>query len=156
MAAVASYECCTFRGSLSALNAKNGTIIWKTYTINENIKNTGKNKKGVNAYGPSGAGIWSSPSIDPIKNTIYVTTGNNYSLPGTETSDAIIELSLNNGAINWIKQITKDDTTNVSCYTQDLANCPVNPSTRRLCHLSPSLPIRPHRTAQKSATFLRP
>ncbi len=27
------YPCCTYRGSLSALDANTGKIIWKTYTI---------------------------------------------------------------------------------------------------------------------------
>lgn len=141
LAAISSYECCTFRGSIAALNAKNGALLWKVQTIKEGIQNTGKNKKGVNSYGPSGAGIWSSPSIDSAKSTLYATTGNNFSLPGTDTSDAIIEVSLINGSFNWVKQITKDDVTNISCYTQDLANCPSIPSTKAPDHDFASSPI---------------
>ena len=33
-----SYVCCTFRGSLAALDIKTGTPLWKTYTISEPMK----------------------------------------------------------------------------------------------------------------------
>ena len=114
-----NYPCCTFRGSLSALRANDGSDIWKTYTISE-IPQKNKNEK----FGPSGAGIWSSPTVDPENGTIYVATGNNFSLPATNTSDSILALSLVNGSILWVKQVTSRDTTNVSCYTENRKNCP--------------------------------
>lgn len=114
-----AYACCTFRGSLSALKAIDGSLIWKTYTISESPSKNKNDKSG-----PSGAGIWSSPTIDSESGTIYVATGNNFSLPATNTSDAIIALSLDNGSIQWIKQVTARDTTNVSCYTENRKNCP--------------------------------
>ena len=114
-----SYPCCTFRGSLSALRAVDGSLIWKTYTISETPS---KNKN--DRLGPSGAGIWSSPTIDAESRVIYVATGNNFSLPATNTSDSILALSLDNGSILWVKQVTPRDTTNVSCYTDNRKNCP--------------------------------
>ena len=83
-----SYECCSFRGSLVALNAATGAQIWKTYTIPEESRPTKKNSAGTQMRGPSGAPIWTSPVIDAGKNAIYVTTGNNYSDPPTGNSDA--------------------------------------------------------------------
>lgn len=120
-AANSSYDCCTFRGSISALNAADGSTRWKTYTINEPAKKVNQSKA---KYGPSGAGVWSSPTIDVDKGMIYITTGNNFSLPATETSDAIIALSLDSGAILWTKQIVARDTTNNSCYVPGQSNCP--------------------------------
>jgi polyvinyl alcohol dehydrogenase (cytochrome) len=120
-AANSSYDCCTFRGSISALNAADGSTRWKTYTISEHAKKVNLSK---GRYGPSGAGVWSSPTIDVDKDRIYITTGNNFSLPATETSDSIIALSLDSGRILWTKQILANDVTNVSCYVAGQPNCP--------------------------------
>ena len=40
------YECCTFRGSLMALNARTGDIVWQTYTIGPS-QAMGKNAAGT-------------------------------------------------------------------------------------------------------------
>ena len=119
-----SYQCCTFRGSIVAQNAANGDVLWKSYTIPVEPQKTSKNAKGVQNYGPSGAAIWSSPVIDPIKNVLYATTGNNYSSPANDSSDAFIAFDLKTGTILWKKQITSNDSTNMSCYENDSANCP--------------------------------
>ncbi len=58
-----------------------------------------KNAQGVQLWGPSGAGIWSSPTVDLKKHMVYVTTGDNYSDPATETSDAFMAFDLDTG--NW-------------------------------------------------------
>jgi polyvinyl alcohol dehydrogenase (cytochrome) len=89
----AKYECCTFRGSISALNANSGDVIWKTYTIEE-PKPRGKNKDGLQQWGPAGAGIWSSPTIDARRGMVYIATGNNYADPAQKTSDAVIAMLL--------------------------------------------------------------
>jgi polyvinyl alcohol dehydrogenase (cytochrome) len=120
-AANPSYECCTFRGSITALNASDGSTVWKTYTIKESAIKTGPSR-----YGPSGAGIWSSPTLDIEKGRLYVTTGNNFSLPATETSDAIIAISIIDGTILWTQQITAKDVTNNSCYESIKNNCPIS------------------------------
>src|SRR5207245_11635758 len=59
-AGVPDYECCTFRGSVVALDAANGRQIWKTYMITEHPRRVGKNKQGVDQWGTSGAGVWSA------------------------------------------------------------------------------------------------
>ena len=58
------YPCCTFRGSLVALDVNTGKQIWKTYTISELPQPTGKSLQGVQYYGPAGAAVWSPPTID--------------------------------------------------------------------------------------------
>src|SRR5262249_10755631 len=63
-AAQLTYECCTFRGSVVALDAATGNQIWKSYTISETPVQTGQNSKGTPQWAPAGAAVWSSPTID--------------------------------------------------------------------------------------------
>ncbi|HEU4693603.1 MAG TPA: PQQ-binding-like beta-propeller repeat protein [Vicinamibacterales bacterium] len=120
--AVAEYQCCTFRGSLVVLDAWTGTQIWKTYTIEE-PRPQAKNRIGTQLWGPSGAPIWSSPAIDVQKNAVYVTTGNNYSGPATDRSDAFVAFDLTTGKILWSRQMTASDDWNTSCRLSDQVNC---------------------------------
>jgi polyvinyl alcohol dehydrogenase (cytochrome) len=108
MSGSAGYQCCTFRGSLSAFDAGTGKLLWKTYTIPDppTVIKTGPN--GEKVYGPSGGGIWSSPIIDPTRKMIYVATGNNFTGPIVDTTDAILGLDLATGKILWAHQVTKD------------------------------------------------
>jgi polyvinyl alcohol dehydrogenase (cytochrome) len=76
-----TYECCTFRGSIVALDAATGKQIWKAYTIPQQPTPTQKNKIGIQLWGPSGAAVWAAPTIDPKRGVLYVTTGDNYSDP---------------------------------------------------------------------------
>jgi len=78
-----SYACCTFRGSESALDAATGKTIWKRYMIPEVAKQRAKTKQGAASFGPSGVGVWTAPTLDPERDTMYVTTGDNYSDPAT-------------------------------------------------------------------------
>ena len=63
-AADPKYPCCKLRGSMVALDAKTGKQIWKTYTISDPAKMTGKTSTGVETWGPSGATPWTSPTVD--------------------------------------------------------------------------------------------
>jgi polyvinyl alcohol dehydrogenase (cytochrome) len=121
------YECCRFRGSVVAFDAGRGRQIWKTYTISEVSHPTSKSKAGTQLWGPSGAGIWSAPTLDPKHNTIYVATGNSYSAPVANTSDAVLALNLNSGKLLWSRQLTAKDAYNSSCvwfYDHSQSNCP--------------------------------
>jgi polyvinyl alcohol dehydrogenase (cytochrome) len=119
-----TYECCKFRGSVSALDAATGKVIWKTYTIAEEPKPTKKNKTGTQMWGPSGAGVWSSPTIDAAKRIIYVTTGDSYSDPPARTSDAFLALDMESGKLLWSRQLTEGDAFNVACSIPGGPNCP--------------------------------
>ena len=119
----AKYECCRFRGSLVALDASTGKQIWKTYTIEE-PKKTKVNKIGTQLWGPSGAPIWSTPAVDPRRNTIYVTTGDNYSDPSSSMSDAFIAMDADTGKILWSRQMTANDAYTSACRMPDKTNCP--------------------------------
>ena len=123
------YSCCTFRGNVVAVNAADGTEIWRTFTSPE-PKPT-RSKKGVQYYGPSGATIWSSPTIDEKRKLIYVATGNGYSDPDIKTADAIVAIDMESGAIRWSKQASPD-MFNWDCGSppkQGPGNCPPNPGT---------------------------
>src|SRR5262245_9462928 len=118
------YQCCRFRGSFIALNAATGDQVWRTYTITEEARPTKKNKAGTQLWGPSGAPIWTSPTIDPQRNVIYVTTGDNYSDPPTANSDAFLALDRETGKILWSRQMTAGDAYTSACRMPDKSNCP--------------------------------
>jgi len=99
-----TYECCTFRGSVTALDASTGNVIWKTYTISEEPQKRGVTKEGVQVWGPAGGGIWSAPTIDARRRVLYVSTGNGYSEPTQPTTDAVIAMDLDKGTIKWVNQ----------------------------------------------------
>ena len=120
----ADYECCTFRGTLVAMNPINGKMVWKTYTIPEPAGPVRKNRKGTQLWGPSGATVWSSPTLDLERGRLYVTTGDNYSDPASLTSDAIVAFDLRTGAFLWSQQFTPNDAWNIGCETDDDSNCP--------------------------------
>ncbi len=116
------YACCTFRGSVTALRVRDGSVVWKTYTVDPPEK-TGTSRAGAAQWGPSGAPIWSAPTVDTKRGMLYVATGDNYSLPATATSDAVLALSLKTGRIVWSKQALANDAYNSSCRTKGV-NCP--------------------------------
>jgi polyvinyl alcohol dehydrogenase (cytochrome) len=121
------YPCCSFRGSVSALDAKTGNILWKTYTIATPAQPTSTNAAGTGMLGPSGAAVWTSPTIDAARHALYIGTGDNYSEPASATSDAVIALDLKDGKILWVKQLTTEDRFNVGCFSPDKSSCPKNP-----------------------------
>jgi len=117
--------CCEFRGSLSSLGAADGALNWQSYTIAEAPKPTYRNWLGGQQYGPSGAGIWSSPTVDVKRQRVYVGTGQNYSSPATRTSDAILAFDIDTGTLLWSQQVLPEDAWNVSCAFSWLSiNCP--------------------------------
>jgi polyvinyl alcohol dehydrogenase (cytochrome) len=126
LGASSSYECCRFRGSVSALDAATGDVRWQSYTIPDAPKPTRKNAAGVQMWGPSGAGVWSAPTIDLAHHRLYVTTGDGYSDPVAPTTDAFLAFALDTGRLLWSRQMTSGDAYNVACGLPGDAgtNCP--------------------------------
>ena len=118
------YRCCRYSGALAAIDAGTGKLVWRTRTVQEKPRVVGKNQDGNPIWGPSGAGIWSSPTIDTKRNAVYVTTGDNHSPPATNTSDAVLAMDLDTGEVLWSKQMTAGDLFNMSCITPTKLNCP--------------------------------
>ena len=117
-----NYMCCTFRGGLIALNTSNGDERWKMHTVPE-PKKTGYNSNRISSWGPSGAPVWSTPTIDLERGLIYIGVGQNYSHPATELSDAIIAIEIESGRVVWHKQTLSGDVWNAACVTNRI-NCP--------------------------------
>ena len=121
-------ECCTGHGSVVALNAADGSHAWEYHTMPEPTYNGQVNSVGVKQKGPSGAPIWSVPVYDAKRNAIIVTSGENTSHPGTDTSDAVIALNADTGAVTWKFQAMSADVWNMSCDVEsgkNGPNCPV-------------------------------
>jgi len=126
-----SYACCTFRGSIVALNAFTGEILWKTYDMPDNAGQPG---------GYSGGAIWQPPAIDAGRNLLYIGTGNNYSVPTDVLScasanpttdctvpnnffDSALALDVRTGQIRWATKLGTFDAWNRSCGAKGI-NCP--------------------------------
>ena len=124
-AAVPTYECCRFRGSLVSLDAATGKQVWKTFMVEE-PKPTRRNAAGAQLWGPSGVPVWATPAVDAQRGVLYVTTGNNYSDPTTSLSDAFVALDLASGKILWSRQMTTSDAYTAACRLPDKTNCAVS------------------------------
>jgi polyvinyl alcohol dehydrogenase (cytochrome) len=97
------YKCCTFRGSVLAINASTGAIVWRTRTIAD----------GLTGY--AGGAVWSTPTIDLKRKLLYVTTGNNYLVPAGSSGsvkgnniDSILALNLADGTIKWAVSVPEN------------------------------------------------
>jgi polyvinyl alcohol dehydrogenase (cytochrome) len=130
-----SYPCCSFRGSVVALDAKNGGILWKTFDMPDNGGRTDQ-------Y--SGGAVWQPPAIDAKRGTLFIATGNNYTVPADVVAcqnanptancsapddffDTALALDLKTGQIKWAKKLQGFDTWTVACLTSSgpNPNCPV-------------------------------
>jgi polyvinyl alcohol dehydrogenase (cytochrome) len=127
-----TYKCCSFRGSVVAVDAATGKILWKSFTAPE---------------GYNGAAVWgSNPIVDLKRKVVFIGTGNNYTKPttaayksciaggGTEPKclspedhvDSMLSLDLATGHIKWARRQRGDDDWNVSCFFKKpgIGNCP--------------------------------
>jgi polyvinyl alcohol dehydrogenase (cytochrome) len=118
-----SFNCCTFRGAVVAINADNGELVWKSYVIPTEPTEQYKNANGVPQFGPSGAGVWSSPTIDKVRGRLYVGTGENNSSPA-ENGGSVVAINLRDGSIAWVMQGVSGEAYNSSCGKGDEINCP--------------------------------
>lgn len=120
----AKYECCKFRGSVVALNAYTGKVLWKSFTVQDEPKPFKKNSSGTQMYGPAGGAIWSAPTLDLKRKLIYIGSGNSYTDAPTAHSDAIIAMDMETGKIKWSNQVTPKDNFLVGCRQPGVGNCP--------------------------------
>ncbi|GAB1340793.1 PQQ-binding-like beta-propeller repeat protein [Streptomyces sp. E-15] len=101
----------TFRGSVLALDVATGKVLWRMRTVPE---------------GYTGGAVWSStPVVDRRRGLLYVSTGNNYTVPDgvcTEPGqtgcasgspdnhvDSILALDLKTGSVAWARQTLEAD-----------------------------------------------
>jgi polyvinyl alcohol dehydrogenase (cytochrome) len=108
------YECCTFRGSLVALDAATGSLLWKTATISAEAKPIGKNS-GARRVGSVGRrrlvvgdrGHQTKSRLRRHRQHVYGAA--------EPTSDAIMAFDLDTGAVKWTSQVTAKDIFIVGC-----------------------------------------
>ena len=124
--AAGGYECCTFRGSVVALEALTGAIAWKSYTIDEVPSVVGTSPSGTRIFAPSGAAVWNAPTIDVKRRLLYAGTGDNYSEPPNGRSDAVLAFDLATGKLRWAHQMYENDAWNVACILGN-DTCPKHP-----------------------------
>ena len=115
-------SCCTHRGAVWALDAGTGELIWKSYVIPTEPTEQYKNSVGVPQFGPSGAGVWSSPAIDERRGQLYIGTGENASTPAVN-GGAVIAMNLDDGSIAWSFQFYPEESYNTACFFNG-PNCP--------------------------------
>jgi len=144
-AALTSYECCTFRGSVVALDAASGKQIWKTYTISQAPQRTTKTSRGTQLWGPSGGAVWSQPAVDAERNRLYISTGDAYSSPAARETDAIMALAMDTGRVLWVQQTLAGDAWNVACLETGAGrvNCPEGAGPDHDFSSSPTVGILP-------------
>ena len=119
------YECCTFRGGVMAIDADTGNELWRTYSIPVPPKDTGKfSESGKRILAPSGVPVWNSPTVDDKRNLIYVGTGESYTSPAADTSDAILAIDKVRGGIVWSFQAQTGDAWNMGCFISPGSGCP--------------------------------
>lgn len=120
-----NYACCTFRGSLVAVDLTTGKVQWKTYVMTEPTQLLGKNAGGLQMQGPAGAAIWSAPTVDEKRGLVYVATGDSYTAVPTSAADAIMAIDMKTGRVRWSSQVTEDDNYVMGCTGQTPGpNCP--------------------------------
>lgn len=126
-----TYPCCSFRGSLAALDAATGKLQWQTHVINEPLKPIRKTSVGTQLQGPAGGAIWSAPTADPKRGLVYVTTGDSYTDAPTKGDDAVVAMDMKTGQIRWSNQVTEADNFIMGCNPGSVAgegakaaNCP--------------------------------
>jgi polyvinyl alcohol dehydrogenase (cytochrome) len=116
-------ECCTFRGSLSALEISTGRMLWKTYVIPTEAKLTSYlTPQGKPLWGPSGGAIWAAPAVDEKRGLIYVGTGDSYTGPAIN-SDSVVAFDMRTGELRWARQLTPDDVWIADCQHEESPTC---------------------------------
>lgn len=108
MAGYDAHLCCKTHGGVVALNAISGKRVWESRTM-EDAKPIRDRGDGQMIWGPSGAPIWNSPSIDLKRGQLYVGTGEATSPPAHPNTDALMAISLADGKVRWSFQATAND-----------------------------------------------
>lgn len=129
---IPDYQCCTFRGSMLALDATTGAILWRTYMVPQ---------------GYTGNAVWGSTAVvDAPRGSLYIATGNNYTVPESVAAcvsdnlgdhdtvraclapdnhfDSVMALDLETGAVKWATRSIPFDAWTLGCILPDSSTCP--------------------------------
>ena len=116
------YVCCSFRGSLAALDLKTGKQLWKTFMITAPLQTI--HRQGKDLLGPAGAAVWATPTVDAKRGLIYVVTGDSYTDVDTDGADAVVAIDMKTGRVKWRNQVTAHDNFIIGCGPNAAGNCP--------------------------------
>lgn len=119
-----NFACCTHHGAVVAVDARSGEIRWTTPTVTEEPRMIGRTKLGTEIWGPSGASVWNTPTIDAERGLLFVGSGNNHSRPATAMSDSVLGLDLETGEVVWTYQSVAGDAWNAACIYGVGTSCP--------------------------------
>ena len=121
-----NYECCQSRGAVAALDANTGRALWLTQSIEEPLRQLGENANGKQRWGPAGASVWNTPTVDAKRGLIYIGTGNSFGRIAAATSDSILALRMKDGKMMWHHQEFQGDAFMARCQATNGAdsNCP--------------------------------
>jgi polyvinyl alcohol dehydrogenase (cytochrome) len=100
-----AYPCCTFRGSVAALDITNGSVEWKTYLVGEEPQAVHGETGGVLRFAPSGVPAIAPPTVDAARSLLYVSTGDSYEGAAQPLADAVVALDLADGKMRWAKPL---------------------------------------------------
>jgi polyvinyl alcohol dehydrogenase (cytochrome) len=119
-----SYVCCTFRGSLAALDIRTGKMLWKTHTISEPLQNS-RDVGGKTLTGPAGAAVWAAPSLDLKRGLVFIVSGDSYTDVPSIGPDSVMAIDIATGKIRWQHQVTEKDNFVMGCGpASQSGNCP--------------------------------
>ena len=119
-----NYACCSSSGELVTIDASDGSEIWRFRVIPDEAVEVTRDEDGHRTLAPSGAPVWSSPTVDAARGVVYIGTGENLTRPARDTSDSIIAVDMDSGEMVWKFQATRDDAWNMSCGSPAATNCP--------------------------------
>jgi polyvinyl alcohol dehydrogenase (cytochrome) len=102
--AARSATCCTFRGSVAALDIATGRVEWKTYLVTEEARPLA-GAPGAPQSGPAGVAVAGAPTLDIARGLAYVATGDSFNPALQPTADAVVALDLTDGKVRWSKQL---------------------------------------------------
>jgi polyvinyl alcohol dehydrogenase (cytochrome) len=126
-AADPKYPCCTFRGSIVALDPVTGRKLWQSHSVRDTPKPFKIISAGTQMLGPAGGSIFSSPTIDTQRGLLYFGTGDAYTDVSSDSTNAVIAVSLKIGKRIWTRQVLRNDAWIMLCDGRAKGNCPSRP-----------------------------
>jgi polyvinyl alcohol dehydrogenase (cytochrome) len=124
-ASTKDYPCCQSIGAVVAVDANNGKPRWRTPVIPDGPKPLGRNAAGTMLFGPAGAPVWNTPTVDVARRRVYFGTGDATTFPAAPTSDAVMAVDMDSGKVAWTYQVFKNDSFLVGCPVKEpVNNCP--------------------------------
>jgi polyvinyl alcohol dehydrogenase (cytochrome) len=134
-----SYPCCTFRGSVVALDSETGAQRWKSYSITTKpVRLETKGTAHQERYGPAGGAIYAPLTVDPARGVLYATTAESYQHQHTDGDNAVIAFDLGTGERKWVQQLRPRDNA-TACKNQDEEDACDNPASALFEFASPAV-----------------